>query len=82
MSTEPKLPSIRNIPQWQDIETAPRGTKRMFVVIAINVCIGGPDWRYMTEPYCVCRDAKDGFAKWPHPFPPTHWLSLPEPPKA
>ena len=62
---------------WRPIGTAPRGTKRMFVVIGINVLAG----RYKTDPYCVWRDAEEGFARWPHHFPPTHWLPLPPVPK-
>ena len=66
---------------WQPIETAPKDTREMFVVRAFfvrNGFTGGIE--YTSDPWCVWWDG-DGFARWPHNFPPTHWTSLPPPPK-
>lgn len=64
---------------WQPIETAPRdGT---FVILcAFDVILDG-GIRYTSDPYCSWRfkDSNE-WAGWPHRFPPTHWLPLPEPP--
>jgi len=61
--------------EWKPIETAPKDTKRMFVVIAINpVQLRLP---YKTDPYCVWAELDKGFVRWPHTFPPTHWCELP-----
>lgn len=63
--------------KWRPIFSAPYDeTRVMFVVRAIdaqlpNGCI------YTTDPYCVWRTDDGGFARWPHSFPPTHWLPLP-----
>jgi hypothetical protein len=68
---------------WQPIDTAPRGTREMFVVRAFDVCNGFTgERRYTSDPYCVWRDDKDDFARWPHNFAPTHWLPLPSAPEA
>jgi hypothetical protein len=66
---------------WQPIETAPTSGREMFVVRAFNVpvTISGPP--YTSDPYCVWIDDTSGdFARWPHKFPPTHWIPLPPPP--
>jgi len=67
---------------WQPIETAPKDDRRMFVVQGFNVpptpqSIAG----YTTDPYCVWRADDGSFARWPHQFPPTHWMPLPAAPK-
>jgi len=64
--------------EWLPISTAPkvREPYRMFVVIAVDVRVGNGT-RYTTDPYCVWPE--DGkFVRWPHPFPPTHWMPLPD----
>jgi hypothetical protein len=67
--------------EWQPIETAPTDRRTMFVARAFGVKVSSVSmYPYTTDPYCVWRDG-DGFARWPHPFPPTHWMPLPEPPK-
>lgn len=66
---------------WQPIETAPRDTKTMFVVKAFDVK-PSPKYTglYTTDPYCVW--VEDGeFVRWPHLFPPTHWMPLPPKPE-
>lgn len=62
---------------WQPIETAPQDTRKMFVVRGFNVDYGGP-FPYTTDPWCVWRSSHGGFERWPHSFPPTHWMPLPE----
>ena len=64
---------------WQPIETAPKDTKKMFIVIAINVIPFENSFsRYTSDPWCVWRDQWGGFERWPHAFNPTHWCPLPE----
>jgi hypothetical protein len=67
---------------WQPIETAPRdGRNGMFVVVGVtsgNGFTGGKS--YVSDPYCVWRDQGEVFARWPHNWPPTHWMPLPPPP--
>jgi hypothetical protein len=66
---------------WQPIETAPQGTKpsTMFAVIAKDVVVCSNGVPYTTDPYYVWRDSDgEGFVRWPHPFPPTHWHPMPE----
>ena len=61
--------------EFQPIETAP-GHRTMFVAIAVL-----PD--YTTDPWCVWKEEDNmtkenhfGFVRWPHPFPPTHWMAI------
>ena len=69
---------------WQPIETLQKGTRKMFVAIAFNVDTGlsapGGGYRYTTDPWCVWYSNGE-FVRWPHPFPPTHWMPLPPPPQ-
>ena len=62
--------------ELQPIETCPKETKKMFVVIAMNKLLGGTV-PYTTDPYCVWHQGGE-FVRWPHGFPPTHWTPLPE----
>lgn len=68
--------------EWQPIETAPKDRK-MFVVQAFDVETGlstpSGGRRYTTDPWCVWYSNGE-FVRWPHPFPPTHWVPLPEAP--
>lgn len=66
---------------WLPIENAPKTGRRMFVVKAVGVrpTVGAVSL-YTTDPWCVWRDGDGSFARWPHPFPPTHWLELPDDP--
>ena len=65
---------------WQPIDTAPatRQPFSMFVVVAIDADTGYHGAPYTSDPYCVWREVDGSFARWPHPFPPTHWLPLPD----
>ena len=65
--------------RWQPIETAPkeRNPFEMFAVIAKDVMVTENGAPYTTDPYYVSRE-DDGFARWPHPFPPTHWHPMPQ----
>lgn len=66
---------------WQPIETAPKANRHMFVVQAFDVT--HPTCgvrRYTSDPYCVWPGDTGGWVRWPHPFPPTHWMNLPTPP--
>ena len=67
--------------EWQPIETAPKAKKPMIVVIA-RLPSG-----YLSDPYCVWYDeyrvgALSDWVRWPHSFPPTHWMPLPAPPNS
>lgn len=64
---------------WQPIETAPQGHRPfpVFVVIAIGTTEASTNITYTSDPYCVWRKSDGSFARWPHYFPPTHWLPLP-----
>ena len=75
--------------KWQPISTLTdeyKTTRKMFVVIAINVEMGFPEYLYTTDPYCVWTEVSTPdpftelvkFARWPHKdFHPTHWMPLP-----
>lgn len=75
--------------KWKPISTCPKRHSPMFVVIGIDVDRGG--YTYTTDPYCVWWNTTAGvgderfpnnppthFARWPHPFEPTHWCELPD----
>jgi len=67
---------------WQPIKTAPKEGKTMFVVRGFNVTnINSHVRNYTTDPYCVWPEKDGGWARWPHNFPPTHWMPLPPPPE-
>lgn len=68
--------------EWMPIETAPVG-REMFVARAVNVVhpFAGTH-PYTSDPWCVWQDEHGKFARWPHRFPPTHWLALPSSPKS
>lgn len=59
---------------WRDIASAPTD-RRNFLVIGYR-----EDLNYWTDPWSVFRDADGGFARWPHDFPPTHWMPIMAPP--
>lgn len=62
---------------WQPIQTAPVG-REMIVAKAFDVSAGFSDGRlYTSDPWCVWQYSLGEFARWPHLFPPTHWLRLP-----
>lgn len=72
--------------EWKPIESAPQaalGPRPMFVVCAFNVCntLTRGSRPYTSDPWCVWRTADGEFARWPHPFQPTHWMPLPPPPE-
>ena len=60
---------------WHPIETAPKDTKKMFVVKACNIKHHGI-CNYTSDPYCVWYE-NGAFVRWPHEFQPTHWFDLP-----
>lgn len=61
---------------WLPIETAPKDRK-MFAVIAKDVVVTPNGVPYTTDPYYVWMKSEDTFARWPHPFPLTHWHPMP-----
>jgi hypothetical protein len=62
--------------EWQPIASAPIGSE-MFVARAFNMDVGTTP--YTSDPWCVWQHTRGEFARWPHLFPPTHWLPLPSP---
>lgn len=62
---------------WQTIDSAPKETRQMFVVKAFGAQVGTTT--YDSDPWCVWHD-RGIFYRWPHKFPPTHWMPLPAPP--
>jgi len=62
--------------EWRSIESAPKNTKKMFVVQAFNVTEGFVR-NYTSDP--VVTWAVNGeFPRWKHEFAPTHWFELPD----
>lgn len=80
MAIESKLREL--LPVWQPIETAPKQGREMFVVRGFNVTNLNAGCRnYTTDAYCVWPgDEGNGWVRWPHTFPPTHWMPLPKAP--
>ena len=71
--------SIGRILDWQPIETLPPGRiSKMFVVRAIVPPGQMSSFEYVTDPYCVWKNEDGSFGRWPHSFPPTQWLELPD----
>ena len=63
--------------RWQPIETAPKETTQMFVVVAFGAKVGATP--YNSDPWCVWHQRGE-FVRWPHKFSPTHWMPLPKVP--
>ena len=63
--------------RWHPIETAPKETTQMFVVVAFGAKVGATP--YNSDPWCVWHQRGE-FVRWPHKFSPTHWMPLPEAP--
>lgn len=65
---------------WKPIADLPQiysDTRRMFVARAKTT--QGSAGSYVTDPYCVWyEDVTDQYARWPHPFPPTEFMELPD----
>jgi hypothetical protein len=61
--------------EWKPITNLPPLHK---AVLLISV---GSVPNYVTDQYVGWRTLSGEFARWVHPFPPTHWMDLPEPPK-
>lgn len=60
--------------KWQPISELNITDRTMFVVKAFNTpAMNG----YTSDPWCVWKEG-DCFARWPHQFPPTHFLMLPK----
>lgn len=57
---------------WQPIETLQEGGKE--VVCLIGIAPSG----YVTDPWTGWKMFRGGYARWPHPFPPTHWCRIPK----
>lgn len=65
---------------WLKIENLPDYYKTkptMFVVKAFDVLpMQNSIYKYTSDPYCVWLENGE-YVRWPHPFPPTHYLELP-----
>lgn len=64
---------------WIKIEHLEKHIKGrgMFVVKGFDVEVQYGGFPYTTDPYCVWKNDDGTFARWPHPFPPTHFAILP-----
>lgn len=61
-------------PGWRTIDSAPRdGTEGLLIGLY-------PSTRIFSDIYHGWWDGLGYWARWPHPFPPTYWMPLPEPP--
>lgn len=74
---------IREMVEWRPIETAP--SKERVSVLLIGRYPGGAGWSDVY--HCWSQppfrdDWATHWARWPHAFPPTHWLPLPPAPGA
>lgn len=61
--------------QWLDITLDPPADKEMVVFRGFNIQQGTAN-NYTTDPYCGWIQNGE-FVRWPHPFPPTHYMKLP-----
>lgn len=67
--------------KWLPIEELHNHVKgrEMFVVKAFGVIPYEGVREYDSDPYCVWWDKHyEEFARWPHPFEPTHFCLLPD----
>ena len=66
---------------WRTIETAPKD-RTVVVLIGVTEGNGFTGGRpYRSDPWCGWFS--DGeWQRWPHPWPPTHWMPLPAPPSS
>lgn len=63
---------------WKPIGSLPKDYKPMFVAIAIDaITRPGSTITYTTDPWCVWRNDLGTYSRWPHSFPPTHYMELP-----
>lgn len=66
------------VPGWRPIDSAPTERTAMFVVRGFSVDsprVGARN--YTTDPYCVLPNGAGWWHRWPHTFPPTHWMAIP-----
>ena len=63
--------------RWHLIETVPKETTQMFVVVAFGAKVGATP--YNSDPWCVWHQRGE-FVRWPHKFSPTNWMPLPKAP--
>lgn len=77
------MDEVRQDVGWQPIETAPKDGTDILVCVTHNL----PDDEWETIQWVDWRRGDD--VVWPRyweridiPFPPTHWMPLPEPPDA
>lgn len=67
--------------QWLPIQTLlDEPDYKGVVVLKARVKVSDMPREYETDPWTGFPDKtnKHGFARWPHPFPPTHFLVLPK----
>ena len=65
---------------YQPIENLPASIgRRMFVAISITPAYTTDPWAVWHQPENPTDENRFGFVRWPHPFPPTHFMILPEP---
>jgi hypothetical protein len=71
---EPQERALTN--QWQPIKTMLLDSRKTFLVQAFNVLPAKCKIPYTSDPYVVFW-LNNKFQRWPHDFPPTHWMAIP-----
>lgn len=62
---------------WQPIETAPKDGTEVLLIGRYPSATSTPTF---SDIYHGWRSLKGHWTRWPHPFDPTHWMPLPDPP--
>jgi len=65
------------LPEWIACSERMPDIRRLVLLIAINA---GPRGNYTTDHWVGWRDGGGVWARWPHKFPPSHWMPLPAAP--
>jgi hypothetical protein len=73
-------PDAKDAERWVSVkERLPEIGREMFVVRGFDVIPCEGCRPFTTDAYAVWLEG-DKFVRWPHNFPPTHWMLLPLPP--
>ena len=59
---------------WKPISELPIGKKCVALIAKVDMY----GREYITDPWFGWREQDGSFARWPHPFSPTHFYELPE----
>lgn len=62
--------------KWKPISELKNNRK--CVVLIAKTHLTDNSSTYITDPWCGWLQSDGKFARWPHPFPPTHFYELPD----